>query len=457
MRKADPRAGLSHFSGRKYPGGEWRKPRFRQRGQGAPAPPSDRRAARAATPRSPCGHVPPCHRRVTPFFSPCRPRRFFINPRHRTDAGVASGVEHYLAKVKGREFESHHPLHRFLPDQCLSGALSRVVHDCRHARPPGSRPSRPPVRGRRPRGRSRARQWRPSCRPAPGGARSSWVRERAPPKWPARSKRSGTVPSPAFRRHPPRPGRPDRVHSRHGGGASPARRGGTRGDRGALRGRLGSRPGRSRHRPRLRRRLGASARATTGPDARGRDRFSTSALLASGAPISAMNAIRKQVSGVKGGRLAAAAHPARVVSLVVFRRARRRPGRGGLGAHHRALRPRPHGALAARRCVAHQPLPDRHPRLPRNRPPEVPPIPPNPGFARGIPSLSSPSRPPVSRVGSGGGGGRGLARGDPLGRDRGARRAGGDAFLAAIAREIAARAPSLSRDGDPGFRAERPL
>ena len=41
------------------------------------------------------------------------------------------------------------------------------------------------------------------------------------------------------------------------------------------------------------------------------------ALLASGAPISVMNAIRKQVSVVKGGRLALAAHPARVVSLVV--------------------------------------------------------------------------------------------------------------------------------------------
>jgi len=40
-------------------------------------------------------------------------------------------------------------------------------------------------------------------------------------------------------------------------------------------------------------------------------------LLASGAPISAMNAIRKQVSRIKGGRLAALAHPARVVSLVV--------------------------------------------------------------------------------------------------------------------------------------------
>lgn len=41
------------------------------------------------------------------------------------------------------------------------------------------------------------------------------------------------------------------------------------------------------------------------------------ALLASGAPISAMNAVRKQVSRIKGGRLAALAHPARVVSLVV--------------------------------------------------------------------------------------------------------------------------------------------
>ena len=41
------------------------------------------------------------------------------------------------------------------------------------------------------------------------------------------------------------------------------------------------------------------------------------ALLASGAPISVMNAIRKQVSRIKGGRLAAAAFPAKVISLVV--------------------------------------------------------------------------------------------------------------------------------------------
>lgn len=41
------------------------------------------------------------------------------------------------------------------------------------------------------------------------------------------------------------------------------------------------------------------------------------ALLASGAPISEMNVLRKHVSGIKGGRLARAAAPARVASLVV--------------------------------------------------------------------------------------------------------------------------------------------
>ena len=41
------------------------------------------------------------------------------------------------------------------------------------------------------------------------------------------------------------------------------------------------------------------------------------ALLASGAPIAAMNTIRKHISIIKGGRLAAAAWPAKLVSLVV--------------------------------------------------------------------------------------------------------------------------------------------
>lgn len=41
------------------------------------------------------------------------------------------------------------------------------------------------------------------------------------------------------------------------------------------------------------------------------------ALLKSGANITEMNAVRKHLSGIKGGRLAQAAHPARVVTLVI--------------------------------------------------------------------------------------------------------------------------------------------
>ena len=41
------------------------------------------------------------------------------------------------------------------------------------------------------------------------------------------------------------------------------------------------------------------------------------ALLASGADIAQMNAVRKHLSAIKGGRLAAAAHPAKVVSLLI--------------------------------------------------------------------------------------------------------------------------------------------
>ena len=41
------------------------------------------------------------------------------------------------------------------------------------------------------------------------------------------------------------------------------------------------------------------------------------ALLASGAPIDRMNTLRKHLSGVKGGQLAAAAHPARMLALMI--------------------------------------------------------------------------------------------------------------------------------------------
>ena len=41
------------------------------------------------------------------------------------------------------------------------------------------------------------------------------------------------------------------------------------------------------------------------------------ALLKSGATISEMNCVRKHLSGIKGGRLAVAAHPARLVSLLI--------------------------------------------------------------------------------------------------------------------------------------------
>ena len=64
---------------------------------------------------------------------------------------------------------------------------------------------------------------------------------------------------------------------------------------------------------------GGSALSTlpaAGADA-GRQMAVNRALLGSGATIQEMNCIRKHLSAFKGGRLAAAAHPARVVTLAI--------------------------------------------------------------------------------------------------------------------------------------------
>ena len=47
------------------------------------------------------------------------------------------------------------------------------------------------------------------------------------------------------------------------------------------------------------------------------EQFVNRALLASGAGISEMNCVRRHLSGIKGGRLAAACHPARVLTLLI--------------------------------------------------------------------------------------------------------------------------------------------
>ena len=102
------------------------------------------------------------------------------------------------------------------------------------------------------------------------------------------------------------------------------------------------------------------------------------ALLASGAPISEVNGVRKQLSAVKGGRLAAAAHPARMLALMISDVPGDAPGDiasgptvGDAGDADRAARVladrgvTPPPAVAAHLARGSAPVPPGDPRLAR--------------------------------------------------------------------------------------------
>jgi glycerate 2-kinase len=79
------------------------------------------------------------------------------------------------------------------------------------------------------------------------------------------------------------------------------------------------------------------------------------ALLASGAPIDAMNCLRRHLSRITGGRLAAAAHPAALLALLISDVPGDDPVNDRLRPHrarpdHARRRPRRRGALPPRRC-----------------------------------------------------------------------------------------------------------
>ena len=80
------------------------------------------------------------------------------------------------------------------------------------------------------------------------------------------------------------------------------------------------------------------------------------ALLASGAPIAAMNVVRKHLSAVKGGQLAAAAYPARMLALLISDVPGDDPGTIGSGPTvAEASTPADAAALLARFGLAPQP------------------------------------------------------------------------------------------------------
>lgn len=104
------------------------------------------------------------------------------------------------------------------------------------------------------------------------------------------------------------------------------------------------------------------------------------ALLASGAPISAMNVVRTQLSTIKGGRLALAAYPAKVATLIVSDVPGDDPGLvasgptvAGWSTHRDALEvikryriELPRGVMDYLSAPAEQPLDSNHPCFTRN-------------------------------------------------------------------------------------------
>ena len=104
----------------------------------------------------------------------------------------------------------------------------------------------------------------------------------------------------------------------------------------------------------------------------------TDALLASGAPIGEINGIRKQISAVKGGKLAAAAYPARMLALMISDVPGDDPGDiasgptvGSHGSPARAIealatwKVTPAPSIAAFLAAGGNPLPATDPRLSR--------------------------------------------------------------------------------------------
>ena len=139
-------------------------------------------------------------------------------------------------------------------------------------------------------------------------------------------------------RHALRPRRAVPAHRDRRGGASGARRG-RRARRASACSELvsGLAPDDLVLAPDLRRRLVAAAAARAGPDAR-RQAGGQPGAARSGASIGEMNCVRRHLSAIKGGRLAAACHPARVGDAADLRRAGRRPDRHRLRARPSPIR-----------------------------------------------------------------------------------------------------------------------